>query len=114
MPWRVHRKERGRSMPNLTDIITEAQAEAQATCTQCLIDYLHEETGELTGKFAALAAAEAQRGSARDGEACYAEAFTEVIQAALAIAIYTAELSGHRSVQWSGTGQPGTVTISPN
>ena len=34
--------------------------------------------------------------------------------AALAIAIYTAELSGYRSVQWSGTGQPGTVTISPN
>ena len=36
------------------------------------------------------------------------------MQAALAIAIYTAELSGYRSVQWSGTGQPGTVTISPN
>ena len=49
---RIHRKERGRSMPNLTDIINEAQAEARATCTQCLIDYLHEETGELTGKFA--------------------------------------------------------------
>ena len=114
MQWRIHRKERGRSMPNLTDIITEAQAEARATCTQCLIDYLHEETGELTGKFATLAAAEAQRGSALDGEARYAEAFTEVMRTALAIAIYTAELSGYRSVQWSGTGQPGTVTISPN
>jgi hypothetical protein len=101
-------------MPNLTDIIEQAQAEARATCTQCLIDYLHEETGELTGKFATLAAAEAQRGSARDGEARYAEAFTEVVRTALAIAIYTAELSGYRSVQWSGTGQPGTVTISPN
>ena len=36
------------------------------------------------------------------------------MRAVLAIAIYTAELSGYRSVQWSGTGQPGTVTISPN
>ena len=80
MLWRIHRKERGRSMPNLTDIIDEAQAEARATCTQCLIDYLHEETGELTGKFATLAAATAQRGSARDGEARYAEAFTEVMR----------------------------------
>ena len=49
---RIHRKERGRSMPNLTDIIAEAQAEARVTCTQCLIDYLHEETGELDGKLA--------------------------------------------------------------
>ena len=111
---RIHRKERGWSMPNLTDIIAELKAEAQVTCTQCLIDYLHEETGELNGKLAALAAATAQRDSAAGGEDRYAEAFTEVIQAALAIAIYTAELSGYRSVQWSGTGQPGTVTISPN
>ena len=113
MQWRIPRKERGRLMPNLTEIIEEAQAEARATCTQCLIDYLHEETGELAGKFAALAAAEAQR-SAGDGEARYAEAFTEVMRTVLAIAIYTAELSGYRAVHWMDTGQPGTVTISPN
>lgn len=111
---RIHRKERGWSMPNLTDIIAELKAEAQVTCTQCLIDYLHEETGELDGKLAHLAAATAQRGNGRDGEDRYVQALTEVMRAVLAIAIYTAELSGYRSVQCRDTGLPGTVTISPN
>jgi hypothetical protein len=111
---RTPRKERGPSMSHLAQIIEELQAEAALMCTQCLIDYVHEESDALTGKLSDLAVASAERGSRRDGEARYAKAFTEVMNTVLMVTVFTAELSNHRAVDWKDTDLPSTVIISLN
>ena len=104
---RIHRKERGRSMPNLTDIIEEAQAEARATCTQCLIDYLPRQQASSSAKFADPGDGHgAARQSPETARTAMPRRSPRSCRTALAIAIYTAELSGYRSVQWSGAASP--------
>jgi hypothetical protein len=101
-------------MSNLALVIDSAAVEAAQMCTQCLIDAVTEESDALPDKVNDLADASLQRGSVRDGEARYDEAFKEVMSAVLVIAVFTAELSNHRAVAWKDTDEAAPVVISFN
>ena len=101
-------------MSNLALILDTIAAEAAKMCTQCLIDYVSEESDSLNEKVCGLADASALRNSRRDGEAQYDTALGELINTVLVIAVFTAELSNNRAVAWKDTDQDNTVQVSLN
>jgi hypothetical protein len=111
--WRELRKEKGPSM-NLLEMIREIRVDAATSCTQCLIDFTAVLSDELNEKITELSTAMALRGSVRDGETKYADAFNEVMSAVLTLATYTAELNNHRGVAWRDTDAILIFEISPN
>jgi len=98
----------------LARTIDAIAVEASTMCTQCLIDYVTEESGELQDKVNDLADASLERDSGPDGDARYHQAFADVMSTVAIIAVFTAELSNHRDVAWRDTGPASTLIISPN
>lgn len=83
-------------------------------CTQGLMDYVAKKADSLSDKLADLERASMARGSARDGEMRYMQAFTEVMDTVLVLAMFTAELTTNRAVGWKDTDQISPVGVSLN
>ncbi len=99
---------------NLAETIEPVMAAASVMCTQCLIDAVTEESGELGAKVGHLLAASSMRHRGKHWQAWYHQAFAEVISSVLVIAVFTAELSTSREVAWRDTQPPPEVQISLN
>ena len=101
-------------MSDLGELVRIAQHKARSMSTECLVLAITTEAGSLNGKLAGLETARLRRGSARDGEMRYADAFGDVMATVLTLAAFTTELVSTRVEGWDFTNPVRPADISFN
>jgi hypothetical protein len=111
----LRRKKTALLEGELIKFIDSALVDADWSCTQCLIDELGNESGELADVIAELKSAYLLLFIAPDGEAAFAAALGEFLGRVTKMALYTAELMHRPGVRWADTTVTAAwPTVSPN
>lgn len=97
---RFSRKKASPPMEDLINLIDLALAAAGQSCTQCLIDELGNEAGELGEAIVALNTAYLMRPVLPDGEDNLTAALARFLTMVTKMAVFSAELTGRPGVRW--------------
>ena len=113
---RLSRKKASPPMEDLIHLIDSALAAAGQSCTQCLIDELGNESGELGEAIVALSTAYLLRRVLPDGEDNLTVALARFLTLVTKMAVFTAELNGRPGIRWTdeSTEIPIPVIVIPN
>ena len=112
---RLSRKKASPPMDLIT-LIDSALAAAGQSCTQCLIDELGNESGELGEAIVALNTAYLMRPVLHDGEDNLTDALAQFLTLVTKMAVFTAELNGRPGIRWTDESTEITfpVIVIPN
>jgi hypothetical protein len=114
---RLSRKKANPPMDNIIKLIQSTLADANVSCTQCLVDYLGNESPELAESIVALETASLLRAVSPDGEEELTAALQEFLTRVIELAVFTAELMRRPGVGWTDesveTAWP-AIVVSPN
>jgi hypothetical protein len=94
------RKKANLPMEDLINLIDSVHAAAGGSCTQCLIDELGNDSGEIGDAIVGLNTAYLMRSIAPNGEDDLTFAFATLLRLVTQMAIFSAELTGRPGVRW--------------
>jgi hypothetical protein len=97
---RFSRKKASPPMEDLINLIDSALTAAGQSCTQCLIDELGNEAGELGEAIVALNTAYFMRSVLPNGEDNLTVALAQFLTLVTKMAVFTAELNGRPGIRW--------------